>query len=1341
MKINRDIIIESLKEFVSTGNGIVVGRPGVGKTYLIADLCDRLDKDFVPNLFLQIDRLGNATPEELQEALHFDGDLIEKIHSEFSQVKKLPGVLIFDAFDATRNEVARRNIVKLIESALSKLKKICHVIVTVRTYDAQKSQELLDLFGGFAESDASEYRDSSILCRHFSVPLLTDPEIEQAVKQISHLEELYQTAAPEFKELLRIPFNLWLLEKTLTEAGDVKEISTIRSEIQLLSLFWRKRIKSKIDVDARELLLSIAAKEMVKERMLSIKKEILYELYGAKYPGTWDGLLSDEILTKVSSTGQRLAFSHNILFDYAVSVLLIEDLPEKFFAFVSEDVARPVFLRPSLFYYFARLWYEAPDIFWKVFEYILSKDDINIRLVARFMPTRVIVSEVRNLEEISPLFISIEKGETTAIEAMLRLLQAHKALNITKDNLWVNILEKASRNIRREFVWDLATTTGTILERAFKNGEEGLKEICGKIGRNLFNWIWQKRLEDTPQKAWDDRLGAIWVVPIVARTFGFNTSESKQLLEKVLELIKEPHFPIDYFYRLVDKIDYIWPYDPEFVAKIYLTVLSYYEGSEEITPMGTPVMPLSSTRRQDYNMCQYILIKKFPKFLLINPMNAITAAIWILNKFIVEKHVMGYLKEGVKIEEIIEEFIFHGGTARYLPDSSFIWDESEYIDEPIKMADDLFAFIEKTAEDKNTKLLDEILDNFRENIIVAFFWKRLLKSASKFPDIFAQRLFDLCIARPILTNDDVIYELGLFLESASPVFKPEQIAIIEKLVMELPKGVEDEHSLKYLTRRRDRLLARIPKDLLQIDESKRIVLQMEKEQKIPENKPLAIFTSWSGPYTYKERFKEKGIDIEDPNIKIIVDYYDPLGKFESEWQNKKPTIEAVHEILPQLQKLFSILQETTIDKEIVLEKAWTELTACCKKISYSVDDIESDAFKFARHILLLSAKHPSPEPDAEYDASFTSPAWSPAPRIEAAQGLPWIALRNPDAEVLSAIKTLVHDKVPRVRFLIVEELWRISNKALDVFWELARYTAENEENEVVQTALCHSLNRIIGTKENEDKAVVLFEILLTHALSKNGESEVLEPLVETAIGLHLERDNEWAIKTLQRFLVEPVRFARELKHATFRTFDYLKPGKKNIEVTDRAIKWLSDAVDASEKGIKEVSKPTTENGLKEAETKVTELYGVIDEIVMRLYFACKGKEPINHQQLKEYYYKIKPLLEKILTFASDQQSGILAARTAHNFMEFLGGVTMYDPEGVLYLATGVVQSSKRAGYNLDSMAISETVKLVESLLADHREIFREEDALRNLVTILDIFAEAGWPEALSLIWRLDEVFR
>jgi hypothetical protein len=55
--------------------------------------------------------------------------------------------------------------------------------------------------------------------------------------------------------------------------------------------------------------------------------------------------------------------------------------------------------------------------------------------------------------------------------------------------------------------------------------------------------------------------------------------------------------------------------------------------------------------------------------------------------------------------------------------------------------------------------------------------------------------------------------------------------------------------------------------------------------------------------------------------------------------------------------------------------------------------------------------------------------------------------------------------------------------------------------------------------------------------------------------------------------------------------------------------------------------------------------------------------------------------------------------------------------------------------------MGEIVKLVESILADYRESVNDDESVKNLLTILDAFIEAGWPEALNLVWRLDELYR
>ena len=67
---------------------------------------------------------------------------------------------------------------------------------------------------------------------------------------------------------------------------------------------------------------------------------------------------------EAASSAQRVRFRHNILFDYAVSVLVLDDQPDSLLRFLAEDRSRQLFLRPSLVYFFARLWHEERDAFW-----------------------------------------------------------------------------------------------------------------------------------------------------------------------------------------------------------------------------------------------------------------------------------------------------------------------------------------------------------------------------------------------------------------------------------------------------------------------------------------------------------------------------------------------------------------------------------------------------------------------------------------------------------------------------------------------------------------------------------------------------------------------------------------------------------------------------------------------------------------------------------------------------------------------------------------------------------------------------------------------------------------
>jgi len=74
MKIKRKKLLNNLQDFALQGSGIIIGSPGVGKTYLLKELLRSLESAEIPVLFLPIDQLGDGTNESLQGELSYKGD-------------------------------------------------------------------------------------------------------------------------------------------------------------------------------------------------------------------------------------------------------------------------------------------------------------------------------------------------------------------------------------------------------------------------------------------------------------------------------------------------------------------------------------------------------------------------------------------------------------------------------------------------------------------------------------------------------------------------------------------------------------------------------------------------------------------------------------------------------------------------------------------------------------------------------------------------------------------------------------------------------------------------------------------------------------------------------------------------------------------------------------------------------------------------------------------------------------------------------------------------------------------------------------------------------------------
>ena len=1351
MKIKREKLLNDLQDFATRGNGVIIGSPGVGKTYLLKELYQSLESLEIPELILPIDQLGDGTDKTLRKELSYEGDLIERLRSVPVSDKK--AILIFDAFDAARDEQTRKRFLNLIRRAIQELVK-WNVVVTVRTYDAMKSQELLDLFGN---PDDTEYQSKDILCRHFTIPPFNEDEILQAFNQIGCPKTIYDDSSQDFKDILANPFNLWLLERILKSSDRVPDFSQVHSEVQLLDLFWQRRIVDKNNGDTRLFFLEKTARQMVKKCSLSTRHSDLYkkQLYvsGQAIKGVLRELLSDEILIKVSSSGQRIAFSHNILFDYAISVLLIEDEPKHLERFISEDLSRPLFLRPSLTYFFTRLWYYDSESFWKAFWHIFpSNQSVHLRLVARLIPTSVIANETHDIEQLQPLLEKLQNGEGIAKEAITRLLQALQTLQIKRDALWINFFDQISAHLHSGFAWDLANLTTDILDQAIETeNTKGIK-TCGRIGRRLLKWVWQKREMD--ENDWYNRFGGRWTVPLVAKTYGTNVKESRALLEKVLQLTNEENFPISFLSWLTEHVNSIWTHDAAFVVSIYRTVFAYYELSDVKTSFGSSsVLPMTSTRRQDYSMCQYRLVKHFPDFLHAAPPHGTQAVIQSLNFFIVIEHIARYVKEGVTLEDMIETFNFRGRSACFLKDSSYIWDARNSSDEPIEMADALFEYIGELAMSEDPRL-DSLLDVFCDEVRVAFFWKRLLKTGAQFPKIFAPRLFELCIAEPIQKHSEAFYELRLFLKAAASEFTPAQLRQIEECILKYPIETTDEDHRNLLERERNQLLAQIPVDLLATNQAKGIREKMERENDIPGNRPLVSFnTSW-GPVTGEKWLQTQGVDTTLPENQELQRLSEPLNKFSADWRNGEPTQEAVGLILPQLLKIYTKLKSDTKADQEVTNLLWCNLTDCVAILGRIANNLGSDPFTFCRQVLLEGAEHEQPKPNPEHDAQFDHPGYSPFPRHDAARGLLRLAFHQPDAEILDAIEMLANDLVPSVRMVTAMELFLIYVKAPDRFWYIMDDRAVHERNRVVQEYLYSTLTRV-ARKENEAKITHVIAKLLEHTPSPPGKQGLSDPFMGLLMWLALERENPWALKIIKdRFFKDPIQYANLLTRAVNEVMkNYV--ARKYFETPDgrerakRAVLWVSKVMTIISNGVKELDIILREHANEKVEEQLRDLYTVIDAVITRLYYEVahgknqsgKQAEEISLEFRCEFYNEVKPLMKQVVTFAQNPDYGLMFASTAHYFIQVLRSFLVCNPKEVLHLAAGVIKSSERFGYNLDSIAVRDIVQFVEIILADHRDEVRDGEALEDLLNLLDLFAKIGWSDALKLVWRLDEVFR
>jgi hypothetical protein len=571
----------------------------------------------------------------------------------------------------------------------------------------------------------------------------------------------------------------------------------------------------------------------------------------------------------------------------------------------------------------------------------------------------------------------------------------------------------------------------------------------------------------------------------------------------------------------------------------------------------------------------------------------------------------------------------------------------------------------------------------------------------------------------------------------------QQQLAVEQSILELPRAPIEAERETALEHFRNRLFMSLPVDSVHTESGKALRERLANSERPPRNEPLVTFdTEWRN-VTTEEFLRERGAAVDQPSNAALLAAARTLEPIKSIVE-KEPSREDIARSVNLLQSASDVLNQHPEADPSVKSNLRTQLSSAAVQLVRRFQMLNGEEAEFLRSILLGAAGDPDPVPDEEHDSKWEHASWSPAPRNDAAQGLAWLLLLRPgDEEAKAAVNQLADDPVPSVRFLMALELFRLHRDNTELMSAILARRASLEQNRIVLHGLCMSLHNTLYLSSSRQVVHTLYDMLEREPESHDYQKDIVGMIVDIAVS-----DKErWASELLEAWVTNISTETWYLPDASERLVEYLTP-----TIQPR----LRDVAYAFEERLTRGSLAELlrlhgldQSEVAEKERKTAEtLYRIVDHVAVRLYFAFdfdgagrgRGEIVPTDDQRHAFLTKLMPLLDAMVDFANNEH-GWLMAPTAHHLMQLLGGSVDYDPNGVLRLAARLAQGSLKGKYPFDSLAIKEVVELVERILADHRGEIRDAASFQNLLQLLDIFASAGWPEALRLVWRLDEVYR
>ena len=1295
------VVVDAAK----TGSYLITGEPGSGKSGVLYNAAAELAKSG-PVVALTVDPSATTL-----DALRIDIGLQRPIIDVIAAIpSKRPAYLIIDALDASRRGIAETTYKKLIEKVNSL--EGWHVIASVRTFDLQMGFDWRRMFEGLPFND--EHADSEFKSvRHIKIPTLSEAEINEVRTNYPALGTAINASDAKLGALTANPFNLSLLATLLMAGVPETSFYSIKSRQQLLKKYWEVFV-TKHGLPASSALKDIADK-MVERQTIEIPETIINPAVAT----TIDTLRSEGLLA--DNRAKKIAFRHHILFDYAISeILLYPDQTDALKLLKSPD-GIGLLIAASIGYWLENMSQDLkPEAFWCFIFELLNDPDIDP--IIKIEVARFTVEVVENSTDLTFLGTKLETescvGRVSPLgqiaSAALSKVELRQPVSVLP---WIRLVNSAE--IQRHDYWPLRLLLDIAIEKLNLNRTD--KDI-GMASRKLMSIVHANHnlISSLSPSA----------ITFVAKTYCSDMVDSKKLLETLFEESRFSQYGHLEVLWLTQNVVCVAKCDPDFVVEIYRVVFLGADFSRDTkTNMSQSwIFSLTSNAQQDFEMAFHGLNESFKKIIQLDPKTASRCMIATLNSKSKEHNKSS--KEG-------EQFSFkvNGKRFKFQADNSCIWayqleKKSNYKD--YAKIYTCFQDWVKTAPVDELKGLVELMAG---SVEFAIGWRAIFDSVIARPNELGLEVWPYLKNQAFVCCNDTMTSAISAISAVYPQISETERVEAERAWLEadFSKYTDPEEAKHTFL---GRLFNAIGEDLLSSVEAKAFLASARNENISLVNRPLYSLTTESSAYTDHDFLLDQGIDVEATKTKHdlnIVDKFDEaIQKFEADKNEDNKSV------LWELIKVVKDERDLSNDSShrILEERICNKIVIALGKLIES-ELLSKNEQKDAVDLLLQFSYNASPVADDDTERHFSeSPSWSSQSiRIQVAETFGDIISVHGVWQQISDryVEMLLGDTHPAVRYHLLQHLDRLWKVNPTQTWEILRKSLENETNISVIEAGAQVLNSGASINPNEVEELT---IMLTRKM--NFESRRGDQLIHLISYFALQKGFSASTAIYEDWVANFQAHEHELETILsgfrnkyvmgFETGDAQGLIKRSIALatTNKILAAIRPDLTSWPLGGNPPS--AKENAAIKLLIKIGQelYYGVIHSNNL-------DKALSTHRAKLEFLDLYEPLLLELVTIGDPG--------TVHHIIGIIEHLVSSVPERCFDLiAAALLRPAGISKYEYESLGASLFIKIVGIYLADYRFVFEDKTRRTKLVQCLSLFVDAGWSEARSLFQHLPELF-